>query len=293
MLAGKNFVSPRSEPSPISSFVHGSVHFRGISTLVHGFEELKRIGGMEKVSLGLISVIIAVRWNLKFLKARYSNTILTLFPFLCLQISVHSRCLAKEFVKRLRLFRHGNGRPLCIVYGAWSQHPCEDDDIIFIDDSTPGPTVAFNVLRPDGSTVGYSEVTNLAALNKPPIQIRDGCFCNAGACQRALGLTDDQIQDNFLVAGHVCGDKKDVVNGRVTGAIRASFGKDSIWEDVDALLSFVANKFTSGEDIVTAKAFEGEERMNAKELPASGLSYFISEMFVFPIKSCAAMPAKR
>ena len=153
--------------------------------------------------------------------------------------------------------------------------------------------MAFNVLRPDGSTVGYSEVTNLAALNKPPIQIRDGCFCNAGACQRALGLTDDQIQDNFLVAGHVCGDKKDVVNGRVTGAIRASFGKDSIWEDVDALLSFVANKFTSGEDIVTAKAFGGEERMNAKELPASGLSYFISEMFVFPIKSCAAMPAKR
>ena len=99
--------------------------------------------------------------------------------------------------------------------------------------------MAFNVLRSNGSTVGYSEVSNLAALNKPPIQLRDGCFCNAGACQRALGLTDDQIQDNFLVAGHVCGDKKDVINGRVTGAIRASFGKDSIWEDVDALLSFL------------------------------------------------------
>ena len=82
VLAGKNFVSPRSEPSPISSFVHGSVHFRGISTLVHGFEELKRIGGMEKVSLGHLSVIFVVRLNSKFLKVRHSNTILTLFPFM-------------------------------------------------------------------------------------------------------------------------------------------------------------------------------------------------------------------
>ena len=51
VLAGQNFVSPRSEPSAASSFVHGSVHFRGISTLLHGFEEVKRVGAMDKVSL--------------------------------------------------------------------------------------------------------------------------------------------------------------------------------------------------------------------------------------------------
>ena len=50
VLASQNFASPRSEPSAASSFVHGSVHFRGISTLVHGFKELKRVGGVEKVS---------------------------------------------------------------------------------------------------------------------------------------------------------------------------------------------------------------------------------------------------
>ena len=50
VLAGQNFVSPRLEPSAASSFVHGSVHFRGISTLVHGFEEVKQVGGMAKVS---------------------------------------------------------------------------------------------------------------------------------------------------------------------------------------------------------------------------------------------------
>ena len=50
VLAGQNFVSPRSEPSVASSFVRGSVHFRGISTLAPGLEELKRVGGMKKVS---------------------------------------------------------------------------------------------------------------------------------------------------------------------------------------------------------------------------------------------------
>lgn len=50
VLAGQNFASLRSEPSSASSFVHGSIHFRGISTLVNGFEEVKRVGGMDKVS---------------------------------------------------------------------------------------------------------------------------------------------------------------------------------------------------------------------------------------------------
>ena len=50
VLSGQHFAYPRSEPSAASSFVHGSVHFRGISTLVHGFEEVKRVGGMDKVS---------------------------------------------------------------------------------------------------------------------------------------------------------------------------------------------------------------------------------------------------
>ena len=31
------------------------------------------------------------------------------------------------------------------------------------------------------------------------IQLRVGCFCNIGACQRLLGLSSQQIRDNFLV----------------------------------------------------------------------------------------------
>lgn len=161
-----------------------------------------------------------------------------------------------------------------------------------MDVSTPGPTVAFNLLRSDGTIVGYSEVSNLAGLNKPPIQLRTGCFCNAGACQRALGLSDDQIQDNFLVAGHVCGDKKDIINGMATGAVRASFGKDSMWEDADALLSFFANKFistASARNKVAAKISVNADKKCSQE----PVQCDISEMFVFPVKSCAAMPVKR
>ena len=166
-------------------------------------------------------------------------------------------------------------------------------DRICLDTSTPGPTVAFNLLRSDGTIVGYNEVSNLAGLNNPPIQLRTGCFCNAGACQRALGLSDDQIQDNFLVAGHVCGDKKDIINGMATGAIRASFGKDSIWEDADALLSFLARKFISNASVRNEVATNISADTDKKNDTREAAQYKISEMFVFPIKSCAAMPVKR
>ena len=187
----------------------------------------------------------------------------------------------------MSLLKHGNGRPLCIIYGAWSQYQCDNDiNQITVDEMTPGPTVAFNLVRSDGTIVGYSEVSNLAGLNEPPVQLRTGCFCNAGACQRALGLSDDQIRENFLVSGHVCGDKKDIINGMATGAIRASFGKDSTWEDADALLTFLGNKFISNA-VARNKA---ETNTSVEERP---VQYEISEMFVFPIKSCAAMTVKR
>ena len=191
------------------------------------------------------------------------------------------------------LLKHGNGLPLCVIYGAWSQHQYRGNlDRVSVDTSTPGPTVAFNILRSDGTIVGYSDVSSLAGLNNPPIQLRTGCFCNAGACQRALGLCDGQIRDNFLVAGHVCGDKKDIINGMATGAIRASFGKDSLWEDVDALLTFLENKFASAVGIrstVATTTFVDVGRTDVRDPVQSD----ISEIFVFPIKSCAAMPCER
>jgi len=140
-----------------------------------------------------------------------------------------------------------------------------------------GPTIAFNVLRPDGSFVGYNEVAKLAELSVPPLQLRTGCFCNPGACQKALQLSDEEILNNFLLAGHICGDHKDIINDKPTGAIRASFGKDSIWEDLDALVMFLSKMFLD-RDGYDFGSIPPRTQM-AKTI--------ISELYIYPIKSCA------
>ena len=244
VLSRKDFIYHRSEPSSLSSLVQGSTHFQGIASLSCGFDELVRVGGMDKVSS-------------------------------------HSKSLAHEFCRRCRQLIHANGRPAIIFYGAWSSYDCSSTT------NTPGPTVAFNVMRQDGSIVGYNEVSNLAGLHRPPIQLRTGCFCNPGACQSALNLSDKEVMDNYLTSGHICGDRKDIINNKPTGAIRTSFGKDSIWEDVDSMVLFLQNKFVSEVTLPSEGSVANDDNvsMTAK--------YKVAELFVFPIKSCAAMRVSR
>jgi molybdenum cofactor sulfurtransferase len=150
---------------------------------------------------------------------------------------------------------------------------------------TLGPTVALNVLRDDGSFVGYNEVAKLAALSQPPLQFRTGCVCNPGACQQALGLTDEQVLHNFETVGHVCGDHIDLVNAQPTGAIRISFGKDSLWEDLDAFVMFIEKTFVN-------KSSSSGKTMSST-IPSGPTNVQISELYIFPIKSCAAQRVSR
>lgn len=194
-------------------------------------------------------------------------------------IERHVRTLGTELVHRFQQLTHGkSGKPVIRLYGAWNGYLAGRDAMC------PGPTVTFNIVRDDNSFVGYNEVSKLAALNRPPIQFRTGCFCNPGACQLELGLSNDDILRNYQEAGHVCGDHVDIVNGRPTGAIRVSFGKDSVWEDLDALVTFVERLF-----VCPAERMEPEvTRWNA-----SPCYSVLSELYLFPIKSCAAQRVKR
>ena len=183
-------------------------------------------------------------------------------------IQQHTMCLANELRQRLRALRHSNGTSLVQIYGNSNTT------------SESGPIVTFNLRYYDGSFVGYNEVSKLAAIHSPPIQLRTGCFCNPGACQEALGLSDEQIQDNYEVSGHVCGDHIDIIHGRPTGAIRVSLGKDSIWEDVDVFVSFVQATFVS---TTTVSAII--EPISHTEVE---VEVCVTELYIFPIKSCAA-----
>ncbi|KAG2491424.1 hypothetical protein HYH03_010212 [Edaphochlamys debaryana] len=99
-----------------------------------------------------------------------------------------------------------------------------------------GPTLAFNLQRSDGSWVGHAEVARLAALHG--LHVRSGCFCNPGACAQWLGLSAEEAIEHHR-AGHVCWDDRDVMDGKPTGAVRASFGAASSLRDAAALLALV------------------------------------------------------
>jgi molybdenum cofactor sulfurtransferase len=204
------------------ALVDGTSHFLGAAALVRGFEELRRRGGAAAVA-------------------------------------AHAAVLAEELQARLAALRHADGAAAIEVYGAgWARGM---DKSTYRNSSTGmtggankgknkdtadhghggacGPTVAFNVLRHDGSYVGYAEVGKLAALNLPPIQLRTGCCCNPGGCQALVGMSEADVL-SAVATGKQCGDHVDLIDGRPTGLVSASPEKDSA--SFVKRLSFVCKK---------------------------------------------------
>lgn len=194
-------------------------------------------------------------------------------------ISRHTASLA-TYVRRVLLeLRHDNGARVCVVYGMDNaKASCYD----------LGPTVAFNLKRPDDSWFGYREVEKLASLSG--IQLRTGCFCNPGACSKYLGLSHSDLLFN-VEAGHVCWDDHDILNGKPTGAVRISFGYMSTFEDTTVFINFIVRSFVSmpcasGNGYLWSPKLnpslrEGVERTNF----LGNLS--LKSITIYPIKSCA------
>ncbi|XP_061445641.1 molybdenum cofactor sulfurase isoform X2 [Rhineura floridana] len=141
-------------------------------------------------------------------------------------IKQHTFALAHHTYTVLCALKYPNGAPVVHIYS----------DTDFSSPDVQGPIINFNVLDENGDIIGYSQVDKLAGLYN--IHIRTGCFCNTGACQQHLGISNDDIKKN-LQAGHVCGDDIDVIDGRPTGSVRISFGYMSTFEDVQAFLKFI------------------------------------------------------
>ena len=178
---------------------------------------------------------------------------------------------------------NSSNSPVCIVYG----RPGD------------GSIVAFNVLRMNGTYVGYSHV-NTAAISCN-IQLRTGCFCNPGACQIHLNMNDGEAKKNYK-AGHVCSDDVDMIDGKPTGAVRVSFGYTSTMKDVDIIVSMIRSHFqntfihsiqtpstaptasapTAPTSSTSLKSLEPTLPFSTK----SGTLPSILSVHVYPIKSC-------
>lgn len=170
------------------------------------------------------------------------------------------------------------------------------------DPTAHGSVLNFNLLRPSwgghgGGFVGYREVEKIAVIHG--IHLRTGGFCNPGATQAYLQLSHAQIKQH-VEQGHVCWDDHDIIDGVPTGSIRISFGYMSTREDARRFVDFIKKFFvvvapqpepvsaflapTSG----SALEPEPEPEVGANT-ETSGCVCTITELRVFPIKSCAGM----
>ncbi|XP_068418879.1 molybdenum cofactor sulfurase [Eschrichtius robustus] len=187
-LAEEDFYIPRE--SVAERFEDGTISFLDVIALKHGFDVLERLtGGMEN-------------------------------------IRQHTFTLAQYTYAALSTLRYPNGAPVVQIYS----------DSEFSSPEVQGPVISFNVLDDNGNIIGYSQVDKMASLHN--IHVRTGCFCNTGACQRHLGISDEMIKKH-LQAGHVCGDDVDLIDGQPTGSVRISFGYMSTLEDAQAFLRFI------------------------------------------------------
>ncbi|KAM9198824.1 molybdenum cofactor sulfurase [Mergus octosetaceus] len=151
------------------------------------------------------------------------------------KIKQHTFALAHYTYNVLSTLKYANGAPVVRIYS-------ETD---FSNPDVQGPIINFNVLDENGEVIGFSQVEKMASLHN--IHVRTGCFCNTGACQMHLGISDEDIQRN-LQAGHVCGDDIDIIDGRPTGSVRISFGYMSSFEDAQTFLKFiVATRFSKSD----------------------------------------------
>ena len=100
-------------------------------------------------------------------------------------ISLHTWSLRDYLAHALTRLRHGNHSPLVELYGP---PPGASVEVV-------GSICAFNLKRPDGRYVEYTQVEELAALNG--IAVRTGAFCNPGATQHYLKLSRCDVQRFF------------------------------------------------------------------------------------------------
>jgi len=127
-------------------------------------------------------------------------------------------------IDQLLELRHSNNRPLIRLYGPANT-------------VMRGGTVQVNFFDPSGRLIDCNLVERLA--NQEGISLRAGCHCNPGAREIALGFSEEDLS--------VCFQNKDkqtfeqflqTIDGKTTGALRASIGLVTTFADVYTYVGF-------------------------------------------------------
>ncbi|MEW6402707.1 MAG: aminotransferase class V-fold PLP-dependent enzyme [Chloroflexota bacterium] len=139
---------------------------------------------------------------------------------------IHTRvmCLTGWLIDQLLALRHSNGNPVIRLYGPPNTH-------------MRGGTVQVNFFDRDGNLIGCNDVERLA--NEQKISLRAGCHCNPGARETALGFTKEDLSPCFHGKEHLTFEQfLHVIDGKTTGALRASIGLVTNFADVYKYVQF-------------------------------------------------------
>jgi len=125
-------------------------------------------------------------------------------------ISRHTAYLGRSLYQGMSGLRYPNGTPVVEIYA--NDH--HDGGRAFGDSRRQGSTMAFNVLRPDGSYVRWTEVEKLA--NEQKVFVRAGGVCCPGGVYTALRY-ERWEWDRMFSIGHRCGAEISLVHEKPTG----------------------------------------------------------------------------
>lgn len=197
-------------------FAGGTVLFVSVNAFEAEPHAFRRIDGHEGFEDGTLNflAIPAVEAGLDYLEGVGVE-------------AIHTRVmlLTGWLLDRLLALRHENGRPVVEVYGP---HDLVDR----------GAVVLFNVLDPDGGRIDDRLVQ--AAATEVGLRLRAGCHCNPGAREAALGKDGAELARLFQTTrGQTSEAFLEAAAAHLDGAVRASLGIASNFEDVFRLVRFV------------------------------------------------------
>ncbi len=137
------------------------------------------------------------------------------------------RTLTGWLLDNLTQMKHSTGEPLVRVYGPTSMEQ-------------RGGSVTVNFFNRDGQPIDHRFIEHEA--NKVNISLRTGCFCNPGAGEIALEISQMELAACFTQPTHrqrlSIDDFRVCIDGKASGAVRISVGMVTNFNDVQSFLTF-------------------------------------------------------